>query len=307
MSRDTTAVLDSLMKDFDAFLDSLSAPHSFFNISLGAGTGYFSFENKSTFVTTTEKKLIISPSMGYFHKSGFGISGTAFMINDNTGLNFYQVAFSPSYDLIKRKFSTGLSYTRYFNKDSLEFYTTPIQNELFGYFTWKRLWVRPTINFSYGWGSKSSYEQRKLTRYSRILSAYNSYYITVKNQETIQDFSVTASLRKNFDWYNVLGKGDNVTLSPAILLNAGTQTFGFNTSYTYSFSAIRANSLPSNNDISDNTQFALQSLSFVLRGSYLQGRVLIQPQILFDYSLIDYQDELPKFNMVFFITASFTF
>src|SRR5215467_4094458 len=99
-SRDTTAVIDSLMKDFDKFLDSLSSPKSFFNIGIGAGTGFFSFENKSSFVTTTEKKLIISPSIGYFHKSGFGISATAFTINDNTGFNFYQFAFSPSYDLI---------------------------------------------------------------------------------------------------------------------------------------------------------------------------------------------------------------
>jgi len=306
-SRDTTAVIDSLMKDFDQFLDSLAMPKSFFNVSLGAGTGFFSFENKSSFVTTTVKKLIISPSVGYFHKSGFGLSATAFTINDNTGFNFYQFAFSPSYDLIRKKFSTGISYTRYINKDSLEFYTTPIQNEIFAYFTYKKLWVRPTINFSFGWGSKASYEKQKLVRLSRLLSAGNRYYITVKNTESVQDFSMTFSLRKNFDWYNVLGKGDNVTVSPAILLNAGTQTFGFNTSYSYNFSAIRANSLPSNSDISDNTQFALQSISFALRGSYLKGKFLIQPQVLFDYSLVNYQDELRNFNTVFFVTVRYSF
>jgi hypothetical protein len=307
-NRDTTAVIDSLMKDFDKFLDSLSTPKSFFNIGLGAGTGFFSFENKSSFVTTTEKKLIISPSLGYFHKSGLGVSATAFTINDNTGFNFYQFALSPSYDLIKKKFSTGISYTRYINKDSLEFYTTPIQNELFAYFTYKKLWVRPTINFSYGWGSKASYEKQKLVRLSRLLAATgNQYYVTVKNTESVQDFAMTFSLRKNFDWYDVLGKGDDVSISPALLLNAGTQTFGFNTSYSYNFSAIRANSLPTNSDISDNNQFALQSVSFSLRGSYLKGKFLIQPQVLFDYSLVNYQDELPSFNTVFFVTVNFSF
>jgi len=306
-SRDTTAVLDSLMKDFDKFLDSLSAPKSFFNIALGIGTGYFSFEDKGSFVTNTEKKLIISPSLAYYHKSGFGLSATAFMINANSGLNFYQVAFSPSYDLIRKKYSTGISYTRYINKDSLEFYTTPIQNELFAYFAYKKFWVRPTINVSYGWGSNASYQKRKLFRLSRILAGSNQYYVTIKNKETVQDLSMTFSLRKSFDWYNVLGKGDGIGISPALLLNAGTQTFGFNTSYTSNFSGITANSLPSNSDISDNSQFALQSLSFVLRGSYMKGKFLVQPQVLFDYSLVDYQDELPKFNTVFFITLNYSF
>src|ERR1700754_2790265 len=72
-SGDTTAVMDSLLKDFDSFLDSLSKPKSFFSVSVDAGTGLFSFQDKSTVNFNTEKKLIISPMIGYFNKTGFGI------------------------------------------------------------------------------------------------------------------------------------------------------------------------------------------------------------------------------------------
>ena len=115
--RDTTAVMDSLMKDFEQFLDSLTAPKSFFALNLGVGTGFFSFEDKNSVFLTTRQKLIISPSTGYYHRSGLGISATAFLIHDDKSLNLYQVAFSPSYDLIRKKLSTGISYTRYFSKD----------------------------------------------------------------------------------------------------------------------------------------------------------------------------------------------
>ena len=81
-SGDTTAVMDSLLKDFDSFLDSLSKPKSFFSVSVGAGTGLFSFQDKSSVNFNTEKKLIVSPMIGYFNKTGFGISATAFAMND---------------------------------------------------------------------------------------------------------------------------------------------------------------------------------------------------------------------------------
>jgi hypothetical protein len=303
-SRDTTAVMDSLMKDFDLFLDSMMAPKSFLNINVGVGNGFFSFENKNSVYLSAKKKMILSPGIGYFHKSGLGLSATAFMMNDNGGLNLYQFAFSPSYDFIRRGVSTGISYTRYVHKDSVNFYMTPIQNEFFAYFSYKKWWVRPTINFAYGWGSKTAYEKRKLKRYARLLSQSNRYYVVVRNEESVRDFSMTISLRKDFDWYNVLGKNDNITFTPVIMLNSGTQNFGFNTSYSYNVSAIKVNSLPSNQQLSDNTNFAPQSTSLVLRGSYMKGKFLIQPQVFFDYYLPEGDD---KFNMAFSISAGLSF
>ena len=305
MNKDTTAVLDSLMADFDLFLDSLSKPKSMFFVGVGIGTGFFSFENKNSVFVTTEKKMIFSPSVGYFHKSGLGLSAVGFAMNDNSKFSFYQFAISPSYDLLRKKFSTGISYTKYFNKDSLSFYTTPIHDELFAYFTYKNWWLRSTISMSYGWGSNTEFEKEKRLIWSRRLQQYQSLYITVKNEESVRDFSLTASVRKDFDWYDVIAKKDNITITPVLMLNSGTQQFGFNTSYTYNVNAIRTNSLPSNNNASASTDFALQSASAVLRASYLKGKFLFQPQVFFDYYLQP-TDSNPL-NVVYSVSVNFAF
>jgi hypothetical protein len=304
---DTTAVMDSLLKDFDSYLDSLTGRKSFFIVNTGIGTGFFSFNDRNSVAVNTEKKLIFSPSVGYFHKTGLGIAASGYALLNN-GMNFYQYSFSPSFDCIKKSFSTGIAYTRYLTKDSLDFYTTPIQNELFAYFSYKKWWVRPTLSVSYGWGSKNEEEKREAYRRLRILEATRSYWVNIKKTTSVRDFSTTISVRKDIDWYNVLGKADNITLTPIFMLNAGTQNYGFNTSYSYNFSPVRANSLPSNNDISDNTQFAFQSACAALRGSYLKGRFLLQSQVLFDYFLQDLGDDSgSKLNTVYSITAGFSF
>ena len=66
MTSDSTALMDSLMKDFDDFLDSLITPKSFFTIGIGAGTGIFSFENTNSAFLTTEKKTHYLSLCGLF-------------------------------------------------------------------------------------------------------------------------------------------------------------------------------------------------------------------------------------------------
>jgi hypothetical protein len=243
--------------------------------------------------------------VGYYHKSGMGISGTGYMLHDNRQLNFYQFVITPSFDVIKRSFSTGISFSKYLSKDSLTFYTTPIQNEFFAYFSYKKWWLRPSVSMSYGWGSKTEYQKKQYKIHRRLLQQSNRYYITIRNEESINDFSVTLSLRKDFNFYDVLSKQDNITFTPVMLFNSGTQNFGFNTSYTYTLpSAIRVNSTPGNSNISERTDFAPQSVSMVLRSSYLKGKFLLQPQVLFDYYLPEAED---RFNTVFSLTASVSF
>jgi hypothetical protein len=111
-------------------------------------------------------------------------------------------------------------------------------------------------------------------------------------------------VRKNFDWYDVLGKNDNITFTPVLMLSAGTQNFGFNTSYSYNFSVIKTNSLPSSQQLSETTDFALQSACMILKGSYMKGRFLIQPQVLFDYYLPEGDNKL---NIGFSVMAGISF
>jgi hypothetical protein len=302
---DSTAVLDSLLKDFDDYLDSISKPKSFFTMSVGIGNGYFSFEKKNSVYLTNSQRLILSPSIGYYHKSGLGISTTGFCLLDNGSSQFYQLSITPSYDFIRsRKLGFGFAFTRYFEKDSLPFYTTPIGNELFGYFTYKKAWIRPTLSVSYGWGNNTEYQQKQTLIWRERLQRYDRGFVYIKNKESVRDLATIISLKHDFDFYRLFDRKDAFTLTPVLLFTAATQAFGFNTSYQYSFNTIRANLLPSSQKISDQTSFRPQSLSLILRSDYNIRRFYVLPQLLFDYYLPESTDH---FNVGYSITAGFNF
>ncbi len=302
---DSTAILDSLMKDFGSFLDSLSKPKSFFTVSVGIGSGYFSFENQNSVFLTSSRKPIVSPSAGYYHKSGLGISATGFLLLDGNNTQLYQTSISPSYDLVGNKsVGMGIAYTRYFEKDSLHFYTTPIQNEFFAYFSYKKWWVRPTLSLSYGWGGKTEYAEKQTLIWRERLNRYERGFVYIKNEESVRDLAMLFSLKKDFDFYDVLVKDDGITITPVILFTAGTQNFGFNTSYQYSYNIVRANALPSNQNISDKSEFRPQSIAGILRTDYNINKFFIMPQVLFDYYLPETEKHL---NIVYSITAGFNF
>jgi hypothetical protein len=302
---DSTAVMDSLLKDFDNYLDSISKPRSFFSFNLGIGNGYFSFENKNTVYLTNAQRLIVTPSAGYYHKSGLGITTTGYLLLDPENSQFYQFSVTPSYDFIgNRKVGFGFAYTRYFEKDSLPFYTTPIGNELFGYFTYKKLWLRPTISICYGWGSNTEYLQKQTFIWRERLQRYDRGFIYVKNEESVKDFATILSLKHDFDFYRLFVRQDAFTITPVFLFTAATQSFGFNTSYQYSVNAVRANLLPSNQNISDQSAYRPQSVSLILRTDYNIRKFFVMPQFLLDYYIPQTDDHL---NIGYSITAGINF
>ena len=283
---DTTLNYDELFQDFDAFMDSILSPHSYFLTSLSMNKGYYSFERKRTSSIETSKKLTWSPTLGYYHKDGLGITGTGYIVDDGTNMNFYQTAITPSFDYLKnRDFATGLSYTKFFTKDSLPFYTTPLQNELYAYFTYRKLWVRPMLAISYGWGSRTDYAQRESLIQDLRLRRRGFTYINT--QETVSDFSLIASVRHDFYWLDVLTFKDHIRFTPQITFTSGTQKFGFNQSSNTYATVIRNNSsvLYSTESVylDDQIKFQPLSLTMYLRGEYSIGKFFIQPQFTMDY------------------------
>ncbi|HYJ37632.1 MAG TPA: hypothetical protein VEV87_03410 [Chitinophagaceae bacterium] len=302
---DSTAVLDSLLKDFDSYLDSLRKPKSFFSFNLGIGNGYFSFENNNTVYLSNSQRLIVTPSAGYYHKTGLGITTTGYLLLDTENSQFYQFSITPSYDFIgNRKLGFGFAYTRYFEKDSLPFYTTPIGNELFGYFTYKKWWIRPTLSICYGWGSNTEYLEKQTFIWRERLQRYDRGFIYVKNEESVRDFATIISLRHDFDFFNLFVRRDGFSITPVLLFTAATQSFGFNTSYQYSVNAVRANLLPSNQHISDQSSYRPQSFSFILRTDYNIGKFFVMPQFLLDYYIPETDEHL---NLGYSITAGINF
>lgn len=307
---DTSLDYDLLLRDLDTFLDSLLAPRSYYIANLSLGKGYFNFERKTTAFLETSKKLTYLPSLGYYDKSGFGFTATGYMVHDDVHMNLYQFSVSPSYDyLANKKLATGISYVRYFTKDSLPFYTSPLENELYAYFTWRKFWVKPSIQVSYGWGTKMEYRQREEQITSLRLRLRG--YTFVNTTESISDFSLTGSLRKDFYWLDVFTYNDYIRFTPQASINFGTQKFGFNqSSQTYAqllrTTGTTANVLYSTENIylDDNIKFQPLSWSLFLKAEYSVGKFFIQPQFILDYY---YPATSDNFSTLFNVNLGLTF
>jgi hypothetical protein len=302
---DTTAVIDSLLKDFDEYLDSLSQPGSFFNISAGAGTGFFSEKNSASSDILLNRKAVFSPQVSYYHRSGFGFAATGYLMYENGKLNPYQLTVSPSYDYFSpQNFTTGISFTRYFNKQDPSYYTTPIRNEIYTYFNYRRWWLAPGIAFNYGWGNKTEYNQQEVNSTFRRLHASGKNIIYIMQVESVKDLSVMFSLRHNFEWYKLRSNKDMLTVTPAVLLSGGTQNFGLNTSFSSNSKQINNSLLPVNINLSDREGFSFQSTAFLLRMNYSFEKFYISPLLLFDYYL---HASDTRFNTLYSLSFGFNF
>lgn len=304
---DTTLDYDLLFQDLDAFFDSLLTPRSYFLASISLGNSYYNFEGKSSTSIETARKLLYSPLLGYYHKTGLGISAAGYITEDGENINPYQFSISPSYDYIQnRSFVTGISFTKYFTKDSLPFYTTPIQNEVYGYFTYRKTWLRPTVSINYGWGSRTEFRKRRTLIEDLRLRRNGFTYINTK--ESISDFSLQVAVRHDFYWLNIFATKDHIRFTPQLSFINGTQKFGFNrSSGTYVTVLRTGNNVLFNSDnyaLDNELKFQPLSLTLSLRGEYSIGKFFIQPQLIFDYY---FPADTKNFNSLFSLNIGFLF
>ena len=293
---------DALLDDLDHFLDSLLSPRSYVLAGVSAGQGYFNYIIKNTRRITTVRKYIWSPTVGFYGKGGFGFTAAGFIIDDSSKLNLYQLAFTPSFDYIRdRRLATGVSFTRYRTKNSLSFYTSPLQNELNGYFLWRKSWLQPGITINYGWGSRSAYTARLVF----LDSLKKRALLFNQTEESVSDFSMAVSLRHDFYWLNIFSHKDFFKFSPLLSYSMGTQKFGFNRT-TGIASVATSNVLYNTGIVSLDNTLKLQpiSLTMYLRAEYSLGKFFIQPQFLMDYY---FPGEKKNFTTLFSVNTGFMF
>jgi hypothetical protein len=301
LAGDTDLDYDELFNELDLFLDSILAPRSYFLATLGAGQGYFNFTNNSGGINTV-RKYTFTPTLGYYGKSGWGFTAAGNMISNEGKMDLYQVSLSPSFDYLKdRDYALGFAYMRYLTKDSASFYVSPLENEINGYFVWRKSWLQTGIAASYGWGNRTEYKKRlkflqRLRR--RVL-------LITTTEESIADFSLTGSVKHDFYWLNVFSKRDYIKITPQLSSSAGTQKFGFNqTTGTYGLSRYNIlYSSPSSN-LDDKVKFQPLSVTLYLRTEYSIGKFFIQPQVLFDYYFPATDN---NFTTLFSVNAGFVF
>lgn len=289
--------LDALFSDLGSLLDSITKPKSFGTVSLMAGNRLLNVQSNSGQATTTQS-LMLSPSAAYYHKSGLGIAATAMMLTQSGSLKPSQYLATVSYDYLKfKKVMTGIAFTRFTRPDSLNYYTSPLKNELSAYALYRKSWFKPSVSVSYGWGTKTEVS-RQAVLYKALREKARKrrggsgpievpLEIVTTTSESVSDWMVSFSARHDFYYFNVLSKKDHFRFSPQLSFTGGTQQFGFNQStngYMVKVSdAINKPFLSDQVALQEFTKFQPLAVTAFLRTAYNRGKFFVQPQFALDY------------------------
>jgi hypothetical protein len=110
---------------------------------------------------------------------------------------------------------------------------------------------------------------------------------TIETTESIADFSLTASVKHDFYWLNVVSKKDFFRVTPQLALTGGTQKYGLaQTNSLYVSEKQTGASILYNTDknfVAAQSKFQLLALSARLRTEVSKGIFFFQPQLIFDY------------------------
>ncbi|SKA40627.1 hypothetical protein SAMN04488128_105220 [Chitinophaga eiseniae] len=153
-------------------------------------------------------KAYLSPSLTWYHKSGITAGASGYYLFDTDKKHWFEWDFTAGYDYTKkRNFLTGISYTRYVFADSTDVPVTPINNEIFSYFYYRKWWLHMGISLDLGWG------------------AYTSGTRRLKEHVTGSDFNVIATVRHPFIFDGLLSSNDALLLQPSLSLTMGTANY----------------------------------------------------------------------------------
>jgi hypothetical protein len=291
---DTNAILDDL-KDL---LDSSDVSASYALASVGLGNRLFSIKNNQLNARQASSVLVYTPSIGYFHKSGFSISANANFLNDSKkGLMATQYSITPGYDLPNDKhWGFGVSYSRYFVADKYSSYASPIQNDFYTYVSYKTKWIEPGLAFGYSTGN--------FTEVFKFKTLAGNVFVDTGTY-SLRAFSMMASAGHTFDWENVFSKEDGLSFTPTLMVNFSSDSTK-SVSHTIAQNQLRLLSrrrrLPK---LQGKNSFQAQSVGLSLDLNYGIGKFIIMPQLYLDYYLPATDEK--RFTQTFTLSVGYTF
>ena len=294
---DTAAIL----KELSDLLHSNVTPISYTTIGVGIGNRLFNVRNKSLNAKqTTTGTMVYTPTLSYYHNSGFNIAASANLLNDiEKGFGASQVALSPGYDYFgNNNFSTGIAYTHYFVKDFYSSYAIPIQNDLYGYFNYKKYWLETGLALDYATGV---YKQVK--RKDTIINNIQRNFYDSTSFE-IKSFSMIFSMGHNFEWTNLLNEDDGLNFTPTLMVNLGSSK----TNITHKTNATRLfNFLNKKGRLPkmQTSAFTAESIGLNLNIDYSIGNFSFQPQLYLDYYVP--QTDANKVSTFFTFSTAYSF
>jgi hypothetical protein len=303
-------IMDSLLQNDDMLkaLNNLDKPKSYVRINMGIGNKLYSVEDKSIETLQNTNELILSPSIGYNHKSGLGISFTGFLLNQNKKTDFYQYTLTPSFLYNKGKIvDASISYTHYFQKDAYSPNTSPVQNEFYGTLVFKKSWVKPGIAVGY-----SSGEFRQIVHIDTSLKVSNRV-VSIKYTDSaaikVSSFSVSGSMEHSFNFFKLFSPNDGLVFTPQVSIISGENDYKVtHNSSIANFNAFTKKQITRLRHFqaqSDNKKYQLQSAGLDLDAYYAIGKFYAEPEIYFDYYLPKTNDN--RFTQIYSLNIGITF
>lgn len=308
LTKEERKALDSLL-DQDEFLQLLKDPNrSYLDINVGMGNGVFSLKNKSLNATQEEtNKLFFTPAINYYHKTGLGIGVSGFLASDSGHLKMYRYAINPSYTYDSKRFTAGISYTRFIEGAGTSFEISPFSNDLYASFLYKKTWLQPGLYAGLTTGKIKEYFDSSFLFTPPPPLQPRLIHITDTITTKVQGFSLSALVTHTWEFEKLLFGKDALSLQPTIMLNAGSQHW--NISHSNSLSKRRPIVQKAlkriYGDGSGNEKFTLQSVALMADATYFVGKFYIEPQAYFDYYLPSTTGN--RFTAVYSLTLGFVF
>lgn len=309
---DTTALYDSLLNELRMLGLAGASKKSYFDVNVGMGNGTFALQNASFDVSTNH--IFYNAGLGYYHKSGLSVSAGANFTNSNGSLSVYQQYISPAFDFRNKKVAAGISYFHYFNKKDVDFYISPLVNELYAYTVLKKSWLQPKLALDYAWGQYDELEGLKFidtVRYRRFAPIVR-YLSRQQRIANVSDFSIMFSVRHDFIHTSEKHPKLFFRYTPSLLVLGGTATYGSNTPLN-SLNGPRMTNLTNVQYFQSlygdaftppSTSFALQNFNITNAAMLGVGAFYIQGQLTLSYIIPKAQS---RWNTFFNLTTGVSF
>jgi hypothetical protein len=301
---DSLKQLDSTLAG-DSVSLFLDTPKSYVQAGIGIGNNLYSIHNNILNSKQATPTVVFTPSIAYFHKSGFNLTAAAYLLTDKNKFGVNQYAITPGYETAQGKdFDFIASYTHYFVQDVYSKYASPIQNDLYASLVYKKPLIQPGIAIGYSAGTFKDNKYLDTT----VANVRKMYYDSTSN--TLESFSFIPSIQHAFDWYVVFCSKDEIIFTPSIMLNFANN----NTAITQDNTNVGGNSalvkrikkiINKRLEKFQQSPFQLQSVGVNLDVNYQLGNFAVAPELYVDY--YTQQTNANKFSEIYAVNLTYSF
>lgn len=309
--RDSTDkyLLDSLLRhdEMIKLINEMGNDKSYIKANLSISNNSLSNQSKTLKYLQSDNSLMLNPSVGYFHKSGLGVSFNLYASQRKQGFGFFEAGIMPSYVVTLGAFDFMASYSHLFPFKKFEQINFMVQDEWNLSSTYNSGWVNPSITAGYSTGHIN-----EIIKIDTSINA-NGQNIRIKYIDTVTTriklFQLVAALGHTFYFQNIFSDIDNIYFTPQVMIGAGlTQSdisHKSSTNYFNSFTKKRLKKRKHFLNSSDNSMFEIQTLALDLDATYTIKKFYIEPEVYLEYYLLKTEDK--RLTPLLNITVGFIF